>query len=130
MRGVITCVAMLLIVGADVGCAHERVDKTDTAKAWLRAVNGQDWHYACSLLASPPPDCERGLRDRHEGRKYKLLPANAYQNGARPTDNRTFFAMLADNGSLFSFDVIRADGAEKVRQVTFFGPPVKHVLPR
>jgi hypothetical protein len=127
MRAAITFCLTLLIVGAGVGCTHERVDRTDTAKAWLQAVNRQDWQHACALLASPPPDCEQGLRDRHGGRKYKLLPANAYQNGERATDNRTFFAMLADNGSLFSFEVVRADGTEKVRQVTFFGPPVERV---
>lgn len=111
--GASTLVGVCLLTA---GCGGGGTSRVATADGWVAAVNQGHWLQACRLLVGAADGCPERLQKQLGGRTYRLLPAGKLIAGDRVTDNKSFFAMLASDESLLSFDVVRIGPRDKIRE--------------
>jgi hypothetical protein len=108
-------VLAVVCAGALAGCGGGGHDESLGVR-WARAVDAERWAEACATMASPP-HCAADLRRDYGGRRVRLLPAGASQQGDKITDNRTRFAVAADGRgghSETNYEIRRRDGRQVV----------------
>lgn len=107
-----------------LGCGEDGTSGPQAvANEWVQALDDGRWQDACDFQTAASTRCADDASRNYAGREIRLLPAGAFSDGPRVTDNQKRFALTAkkpEGSELTYFEVSQVAGQDRIANIISF----------